>query len=61
MRVQGMQAALDHVVSALTDPQWLAQAQAATAQLLEKGRGAVAQHMTALRAMAPFTMDAGVA
>lgn len=61
MRVQDMQTALDHVVSALTDPQWLVQAQAATAQLLEKGRGAVAQHMTALRAMAPITMDAGMA
>ena len=59
VRVQDMHAALDHVVLALEHPQWLSQAQAATAQLLEKGRGAVAQHMTALKAMVPFAMDTG--
>ena len=61
VRVQDMQAALDQVLSALTDPSWLAQAQAATGQLLAQGRGAVAHHMTALRSIAPITMDGGMA
>jgi 3-deoxy-D-manno-octulosonic-acid transferase len=61
VRVQDMQAALDQVLSALTDPSWLAQAQAATGQLLAQGRGAVAHHMTALRSIAPIAMKGEVA
>ncbi|MEK7346291.1 MAG: 3-deoxy-D-manno-octulosonic acid transferase [Pseudomonadota bacterium] len=59
VRVQDMQAALDQVVFALAHPPWLAQAQAATVQLLAKGRGAVALHMAALRSI--ITMDGGEA
>lgn len=51
VQVQDMQAALDQVVQALSQPQWLEQAQKAAVQLLEKGRGAVPQHIKALRSM----------
>lgn len=61
LQVQDMQAALDHVAFALTHPEWLAQAQAATVQLLDKGRGAVASHIKALQSMVPLRMEEGVA
>lgn len=51
VQVQDMQAALDHVVFALTHQEWLHQAQTATVQLMEKGRGATARHMRALQAV----------
>ena len=51
VQVQDMQAALDRVVQALSQPQWLEQAQRAAVQLLEKGRGAVPKHIKALRSM----------
>lgn len=61
LQVQDMQAALDHVAFALAHPEWLAQAQAATVQLLDKGRGAVASHIKALQSMVPLSMEEGVA
>lgn len=57
LQVLDMQAALGHVAFALTHPEWLAQAQAATVQLLDKGRGAVASHIKALQSMVPLSME----
>lgn len=59
-QVQGMQAALDQVVFALTHPQSLEQAQTAAVQLLEKGRGAVSNHIQALRSTAAIKMNGDV-
>lgn len=59
LQVQDMQAALDHVVLALTHPAWLDQTQAATVKMLEKGQGAVAHHISALQAMVSLSMKEG--
>jgi 3-deoxy-D-manno-octulosonic-acid transferase len=60
LQVQDMQAALDLVVSALTQPEWLEQMQTATVQMLEKGRGAVADHIKALSSVAVINMNGGL-
>lgn len=57
VRVPHMQAALDQVVFALAHPQWLDLARAATAQLMEIGRGAGTNHMTALRTLMPLVTE----
>jgi hypothetical protein len=44
-----MQAALDHVLWALSDTQWLTQARTGTQTLLDTGRGAVVLHTEALK------------
>jgi 3-deoxy-D-manno-octulosonic-acid transferase len=49
LQVQDMSAALDHVAWALTDPLWLSNARAATVEMMSRGRGSVAAHITALR------------
>lgn len=51
VQVQDMSAALNHVNLALGHPTWLEQAKTSTVKLMEKGRGAVAQHIMALRSM----------
>lgn len=56
LQVQDMQAALDHVVLALTHPVWLEQAQTATVKMLEKGQGAVAHHIAALQSMVSLSL-----
>jgi 3-deoxy-D-manno-octulosonic-acid transferase len=61
LQVQDMQAALDHVVLALTQTEWLNQAQAATVKMLEKGQGSVVRHINALQAMVPLNMGKGFA
>lgn len=60
-QMQDMQAALDQVVLALTHPQSLEHAQKAADQLLEKGRGAVSNHIQALRSTAVIKMNGSVA
>jgi 3-deoxy-D-manno-octulosonic-acid transferase len=50
LRVPNMQAALDHVLWALSHPQWLIQARGGTQTLLDTGRGAVDLHTKALKA-----------
>ena len=60
-QMQDMQAALDQVVLALTHPQSLEHAQKAAVQLLEKGRGAVSNHIQALRSTAVIKMNGSVA
>jgi 3-deoxy-D-manno-octulosonic-acid transferase len=50
LRVPDMQAALDHVLWALSHPQWLVQARTGAQILLNTGRGAVALHTKALKA-----------
>jgi 3-deoxy-D-manno-octulosonic-acid transferase len=60
LQVQDMHAALDHVALVLADPQWLDQAQIAAVQLLQNGRGAVAQHIQALRSSQHLNMSGTV-
>ncbi|PIT81116.1 3-deoxy-D-manno-octulosonic acid transferase [Limnohabitans sp. 15K] len=50
LRVPDMQAGLDHVLWALSQPQWLIQARGGTQTLLDTGRGAVTLHSKALKA-----------
>lgn len=50
LRVPDMQTALDHVSWVLSHPQWLIQAQLGSQKLLDHGRGAVVQHVQALKA-----------
>jgi 3-deoxy-D-manno-octulosonic-acid transferase len=57
LQVQDMQAALDHVAVALTEPQWHQQAQWASVRLLQNGRGAVTQHIQALRSSPHFNLS----
>jgi 3-deoxy-D-manno-octulosonic-acid transferase len=61
LQVQDMQAALEHVVLALTHPQWLDQARTATVKMLDKGQGAVARHIGALQSTAPLNMKGSAA
>lgn len=57
LQVQDMQAALDLVALALAEPQWHQQAQWASVRLLQNGRGAVAQHIQALRSSPHFNLS----
>jgi 3-deoxy-D-manno-octulosonic-acid transferase len=60
LQVQDMHAALDHVAFALADPRWIDQAQTAAVQLLQNGRGAVAQHIQALHSSQRLCMSGTV-
>ena len=59
-QVQDMHAALDQVALVLADAKWLQQAQLASIELLKTGRGAVAQHIIALRSSPPLNMNGAV-
>jgi 3-deoxy-D-manno-octulosonic-acid transferase len=61
VRVQDMQAALDHVAFALAQPEWLDQARTATVKMLDKGQGAVARHIAALQSTAPLSVKGSAA
>jgi 3-deoxy-D-manno-octulosonic-acid transferase len=50
LRVKDMQAALDHVSSALSHPQWRVQALLGSRKLMDNGRGAVIHHTNVLKA-----------
>lgn len=61
VQVHDMQAALDHVVLALTQPKCLEHAKTAAVQLLKKGQGAVPNHIKALCSMAATKRNGEVA
>lgn len=61
VQVQDMQSALSHVADALTHPAMLAQSQAATVKMIEKGQGAVDRHIVALQSMVAMSVGASVA
>jgi 3-deoxy-D-manno-octulosonic-acid transferase len=57
LQVNDMNVALDHVAVALAEPQWHQQAQWASVRLLQNGRGAVAEHIQALRSSPHFNLS----